>query len=1237
LPPYQDFGKGHLNYFNHKSSRFFLNGCFKFYFVMKKQLAKVGHSIVCTSLALFILFGYGCCGTANAQTLVNKEWSIANARPINSDWYSTVIDHDHHLVSVGNTAMTHEGANIWIQKTDPEGTVLWQRFYNSSGNQDDFGVGVTIDAQNNIYVCGTTKRNGQFDMAVLKYDANGNQQWAVQYNSPFNQNDVATALKTDPTGNVYVVGASEGATTMSDFLLLKLNADGVNLWQKRYDYANLPEIPAGLEWDDAGNLLIVGASGTDFTNWDYALVRYNTEGLLLNAVRNQLPGTGFDQPVAVKKDAQGNIYITGKASSNGVNYDIKTLKLNPSLSVAWVRTFDGSGLEDAANDLQIDADGNVFVAGYSTKSNGLKEITILKYDTDGHSEWIHKQAAKEDSGDAFAKALDVDDEGKVYFVAEEQGNSGSKDVTMMKLDAWGRTEWSKSLSTSATETPMAIKVDNQHQVYLSAIETQGTTSVYKTVKYATYKPDTAVLRNAAGKPIAMAHELIVRFNENMVNREAVDATIGTGEKVFGNLDYFLLPQAASSVQQKLQNLCSNTTLPHNSAFCPITVHKVFPQLRTTDTVTTSRMGEKIPIPAFWATFVLHFPENMDIRQTQDSLNTLFPMLIYAEPNYLVESSAAANDSLYAGEQASLHPTVDFPNAHVNVEPAWDIEVGKPFIRIGVFDTGLDWRHNDFGYNGLNDTTSRMTNGWDFASGSRLKSIATPDRHGHGTAVAGIIGAVRNNRQGIAGIAGGDSLGNRKGVSLYGMKILSDIGSFRRDPINDIADAIVLSSIEDATKDYGYGLHIMNHSWRFHELLSIFRDTNITLIREATHFANRAKVTFAAARGNEGYNNQAYPAILDDDWVLCVGGTGTDGNFAKMWVNCEFTASSGWEIDLAAPASDTIVRTLRTGGGYRTFNGTSAATPHVAGTAGLLMSYLNAPTPNYNNLAPEDIEQILQKTATDVGPVGVDSTTGHGRLNTAAALRGVFKPCWRVEHFGTTNNGRAFRTTLHSSRDTIQLQERYQSEAGTWFLPGRYFVRTYQVGATVNHNLTNLTDSIIAFWPRPSSSNTLQLFDRNKQLQPRERLYMDAASFNRNSVRTFGYAYQVWDSLNRYLGWWPNDTIRTARLEYSMWIRDKRFCLTGSEELRLREGISHIKAFPNPVSAQQTLRVVAETSTALDIRLFDVNGRMVQSIFKGHCQIGNNDYSVNFDDLTTGFYIYRIQSDGSVNYLKTIKN
>ncbi|MEY4937913.1 MAG: hypothetical protein RIS64_4272, partial [Bacteroidota bacterium] len=897
---------------------------------------------------------------------------------------------------------------------------------------------------------------------------------------------------------------------------------------------------------------------------------------------------------------------------------------------------------------QIDDNGNVFVAGYSTKSNGLKEITILKYDTDGRSEWVHKQAAKEDSGDAFAKALDVDDEGKVYFVAEEQGNSGSKDVTMMKLDAWGRTEWSKSLSTSATETPMAIKVDNQHQVYLSAIETQGTISAYKTVKYTTYQPDTAVIRNARGKPVAMAHELIVRFNENMVNREAVDATIGTGEKVFGNLDYFLAPQAVSAIQQKLQNLCSNGTLPSNRSFCPITASKVFPLLRTTDTVTVSRLGEKIPIPAFWATFLLHFPVNMNLQHVKDSLNTLFPILIYAEPNYLGYATAGANDSLYESKQASLHPTVSFRNAHANVEPAWNIETGKPTVKVGVFDTGLDWRHEDLGYDGVNPSSSRMVDGWDFFANSRLKSVAVPDYYGHGTNVAGVIGAIRNNQKGIAGIAGGDYLTNQKGVSLYGLRVNTNSGGFDdngpRHALNYFADAIVMASLETGL-DYAYGLHLMNFSLGFDEN-SIFQDrstldTNFVLVREAFHFANRAKVTCVVSRGNEGYNNRQWPAVIDDDWILCVGGTGEDGQFAHDsttvgTVNCDFTPSTGWEIDVAAAACGTLIRSLKRSGGYWAFDGTSAATPHVTGAAGLLMSYLNRTSADYANLAPEDVEQILQKTATDVGTPGVDSTTGHGRLNIGGALRGVFKPCWRVDHYGTTSKGHTFRTSVYSNRDTVTLTERYQNESNVWFGKGRYFVKTYKMEATVNHTLLP-TDSIIGFWSRPSSCNVLQLFDNRKQIQPRERAFINPASVNLNSAQLHGYAYQVWNESNQYLGWWPADTLRSSRLEYTLWIRDRRQCLTGIGDLALSNPIQQALIFPNPTSALQTLRITTNESQDLFIQLVDVAGREVQPVFRGRSQIGDNDYVVDMSTLATGFYMYRIQNDSEVFYVKTIKN
>jgi subtilisin family serine protease len=1205
---------------------------------------------------------------ANAQTHINKEWETTSGNPMALDWTASLTNASNQLISIGNSYVAGQGANILTTKYNKDGSIAWQRNHNTTGTQNDYGIALATDDNDNIYVAGTTDNAGftNYDVVVLKYNAVGALQWSRTFNTAFSKNDVGTGIKVDVWGNIYVCGASEGATTGTDYLLLKYDASGTLQWNGRYDYAALTELAVGIDVDAAGNPFIIGASASAANNWDFTIAKFDASGVYQNDVRNALPGVGFDQPLGYKKDGAGNIYITGKSSTDGVNYDIKTVKFNPSFVLQWTKIIDFAGKEDVANSIDIDAIGNVYIGGYTTKANDKKEAFAVKYNGNGNEVWRHEQSAINTTGDAIIKAIDVTPTGEVYFVGQEKGTNGSEDVIVSKISTLGSLEWQKKLAEAVDEKPTNVKVADDGSVYVTALK-GGAGNTYETVRYTEFKISGNVIYNATtGEPVCKANELIVRFQREALNINAIDDNIGTKKAEYGDLDYFLTSAAMDSVNNALAPLCSAPTTSHHAATatnpCGIKAVKVFPDTKTTDMTTISRLGETIKIPDFWTALLLEFPDGMDIQQVDSVLSSIQGVVRYADINYIVQPATPCNDPQY-NVQRSLHSTPAYPNADINVEEAWEVmpDAGASFIKCGVFDSGIEWRHEDFGYDG-NAYSSAVVTGWNFYTNTNVRDATVTDVFGHGTAVAGIIGALRNNTAvrnnntvniGIAGVAGGN--GNDGGISLYDLKIFDDYGQFfGGNTLYYISRAIIESAKSSDLQPYHYGLNLSNNSWLYREgQAAPLRDEyNRNLLVEAVHFANRAKVTFVAARGNDGINNRVIPANIDDDWVLSVGGTGSDGKY-KTYENdpnslTDFAASYGTNLDIAAPASKRIVRTTAIGNSYISEGGTSLAAPHVAGVVGLMMSYINAPTPAYQNLAPEDCENIIQLSATVLNGERYNEKTGYGRLNAGKALKLIQRPNNAVLHFGTTTDiNPTINIQLVELETAVRLGENYTNEAGVTFnhlnpngTEAIYFVNKYKVDAVLHHSFP--AANIRAYWARPSSSTVLDempIWGSGTSFLPRERVKINAC--NNTICSMTGYVYQLLrlDGATNDLvptgQWWPANYVANpslAKFEYTILATNDVISATNNAPTSDKD----ISVYPNPSGAENTLQFSCDKEQPFEINLFNIQGQFIQQVSKGTTREGMNKLTSNVENLTSGMYLYELKVGSSIAHTKFIK-
>jgi subtilisin family serine protease len=294
-----------------------------------------------------------------------------------------------------------------------------------------------------------------------------------------------------------------------------------------------------------------------------------------------------------------------------------------------------------------------------------------------------------------------------------------------------------------------------------------------------------------------------------------------------------------------------------------------------------------------------------------------PRIEYAEPNFIVHAEGVPDDPIYP-ELWSLHNTGQdggTPGADIHAENAWQVTTGNRSVVVGVIDTGIDYRHQDLAANiyrnpreipgnGIDDDGNGFVDdvrGWDFANDDNDPD----DDAGHGTHVAGTIGAVGNNGVGVVGVAWS--------VSLVPIKFLGADGS------GSTSDAI--AAIEYATE---IGAVITNNSWGgapFSQSLS-----------DAIEDAGAAGSLFVAAAGNDAGNDDLvphYPSGYAAANIVSVAATDRHDLLASF---SNYGASS---VDLAAPGVE-ITSTLP-GGQYGLASGTSMAAPHVTGAAALLKS------------------------------------------------------------------------------------------------------------------------------------------------------------------------------------------------------------------------------------------------------------------------------------------------------------
>jgi hypothetical protein len=318
----------------------------------------------------------------------------------------------------------------------PGGTDPWTVQF--GGADAEFASAVNVDPEGNVVVAGSTfgalpeqTNAGGVDVFVRKLDANGNELWTKQFGT--NEDDFCEALRVDPSGNLLVVGRTEGVFPgqsgmgAMDAFVIKLDADGNDQWTREFGSLSPIDAAASVDVDEEGNVFVAGSTG------------------------DALPG-----------------------QSNLGGSDAFLRKLDADGSELWTRQF-GSSEGDTGHSVRVDTNGHVLVAGSTfgslagQVSSGGGDAFVFAFDSDGEELWTRQFGS---SGHDYGYAVGLDGSGKVFVAGAtgntlpEQNSAGSTDAFVLALDSNGGDTWVRQFGSSEVDVAHAVEVDAEGNVFV---------------------------------------------------------------------------------------------------------------------------------------------------------------------------------------------------------------------------------------------------------------------------------------------------------------------------------------------------------------------------------------------------------------------------------------------------------------------------------------------------------------------------------------------------------------------------------------------------------------------------------------------------------------------------------------------------------------------------------------------------------------------------------------------------
>lgn len=330
-----------------------------------------------------------------------------------------------YILSGSTTSFTFGDRDIYIIKIDAQGNEQWNQHF--GGFSQEIGGQVMPTDDGGYIVIGTTQSFGVggSDVYVIKTDAWGNELWSQTYGDTLDEG--GESILQTPDGDYVIVGHQSSSGNGGDIYLLKIDAQGNEVWTYSYD---VDYIDAGndISLIDDNGFIICGYSSEQIGNFEAIVLRLDSNGTQL--WNQNYASSDFINAFRILQSNDGGFVLTGIISQ-----DMGIFKIDLNGSEEWIQTYGLLGF-DVSYGITLCSDNGFSITGYTSyQTNGSRDVYMLKTDAQGNQQW-----SRNFGGAAAYEGRTIQqtsDGGFVIAGHTESFGSGGRDMYLIKTDSLG--------------------------------------------------------------------------------------------------------------------------------------------------------------------------------------------------------------------------------------------------------------------------------------------------------------------------------------------------------------------------------------------------------------------------------------------------------------------------------------------------------------------------------------------------------------------------------------------------------------------------------------------------------------------------------------------------------------------------------------------------------------------------------------------------------------------------------